>query len=195
MASMAQWLERPMQEEAPDMINFLDMSSFKKLRVTAVTQCEVGEKDVEGIYPATALQMGLIAMTASRPRQCKARVACTLQPDTDIDAFKRSWEHVVELNGILRTRFIASPSKGTWQVVIREGFEWDQAQSIPHCIRACDLVEKRIGDRLVHAYIITSDVQDASSMAYFVLVMHHAVCDQWTIRLLMDQVSAIYKTK
>ncbi|RLL97001.1 hypothetical protein CFD26_105622 [Aspergillus turcosus] len=176
-------------------LELLDSNTLNELKKVAVVQCRLDESQIEDIYPATALQAGQIAMTVNRPRLCKALIKCGLRPETDLEAFKGAWERVVQLNGILRTRFIVCPSRGTFQVVTKAAFEWDSAEDMATCIHKCGLLEKRIGDKLVHAYIVPGEAEKRHPTFSFALIMHHALCDQWSVRVLMDQLTAIYKNQ
>ncbi|GIK05541.1 nonribosomal peptide synthase [Aspergillus viridinutans] len=172
-------------------MQLLEPESVSELKQLAVSQCCIDEDVVEDIYPSTALQEGLIAMTARDASLYKARVICKLRSNVGIGSLKAAWERVVQLNDILRTRFIVSPSHGTFQVVCKAPFSWAQAQNLQDRIQQSDELTHRAGDNLVHAYIIP-DEEDRDSASAFVFVAHHALCDQWSIRLLLDQLTAAY---
>ncbi|KAG2005065.1 hypothetical protein GB937_009022 [Aspergillus fischeri] len=186
-ANLSNGCERPVVQT----MELLEPESVSELKQLAVSQCRIDEDIIEDIYPSTALQEGLVAITARDPSLCKARVICKLRSNVRIDALKAAWECVVQLNDILRTRFILSASHGTFQVVCKEPFSWARAQNLEDCIQQSDALVHRVGDDLVHAYIIP-DEKDRDSASTFVFVAHHALCDQWSIRLLLDQLTAAY---
>lgn len=179
--------------EGPEVrtMQLLEPGSVSELKQLAVSQCRIDEDVVEDIYPPTALQEGLIAMTARDPSLYKARVICKLRPNVKISTLSTAWERVVQLNDILRTRFIVSPSHGTFQVVCKTSSTCSHVHNLEDCIRQSDDLTHSTGDNLVHAYIIP-DKEDRESASAFVFVVHHALCDQWSIRLFLDQLTAAY---
>ncbi|GAB1217477.1 hypothetical protein ATERTT37_006716 [Aspergillus terreus] len=74
--------------EGPEVrtMQLLEPGSVSELKQLAVSQCRIDEDVVEDIYPPTALQEGLIAMTARDPSLYKAR--CKL-PRNRFSAFIR----------------------------------------------------------------------------------------------------------
>jgi amino acid adenylation domain-containing protein/non-ribosomal peptide synthase protein (TIGR01720 family) len=134
------------------------------------------------IYPCTPLQEGIWALFARNPALYKARVISHLQPDVDLDRFRKAWERVFELNDILRTRLFPS-SSGLFQAVLQESFEWDTAEDLQTYLERAGQEHMGVGRRLVRACLLTEKDQ-----ATFVLTIHHALCDRWSLRLLLEQI-------
>ncbi|GAB1218566.1 hypothetical protein ATERTT37_007825 [Aspergillus terreus] len=146
------------------------------------TQCGISYSSLTvDAYPCSPLQEGMMSMTEKSATMYRAQVVCKLHSGIQIDRFQAAWEGVVENNDILRTRLISVSSKGMWQVVISEPFEWDRDAS-----RAVS-DSMGLGTRLVRAAIETS-----KDGAVFILTIHHVLCDLWTIRLLLDQLWSSY---
>ncbi|KAF7181472.1 hypothetical protein CNMCM7691_000690 [Aspergillus felis] len=134
------------------------------------------------IYPCTPLQEGIWALSVRNPALYKARVISHLQPDVDPDRFRKAWERVFELNDILRTRLFPS-SSGLFQAVLQESFEWDAAEELQIYLDRAGQEQMGVGRRLVRACLLTEKDQ-----ATFVLTIHHALCDRWSLRLLLEQI-------
>ncbi|KAF9884567.1 hypothetical protein FE257_001452 [Aspergillus nanangensis] len=153
----------------------LDLNELKQ---TVVTQCNIGLSSLEDAYPCTPLQEGMMALTEQRRFSYRAKVQCHLQPEIDLSQFRRAWERVVVRNEILRTRLVSVSSQGVWQVVLRGSFAWDDTES------QADEAPMGLGAKLVRGVIIST----RSKGTFFILTIHHAICDLWAIRLLLDQV-------
>ncbi|KAL5365244.1 hypothetical protein BJX96DRAFT_179665 [Aspergillus floccosus] len=146
------------------------------------TQCGISDSSlVVDAYPCSPLQEGMVSLTEKNATMYRARVACNLHSGIHIDRFQAAWQRVVENNEILRTRLVSVSSKGMWQVVISESFEWDHAGS------RAESESMGLGTRLVRAIIKTN-----TEGAVFNLTIHHVLCDLWTIRLLLDQLWSSY---
>ncbi|GIC91342.1 nonribosomal peptide synthase [Aspergillus udagawae] len=137
---------------------------------------------IADIYPCTPLQEGIWALSMRNPTLYKARVICHLRPDVDLDRFRTAWERVFGLNDILRTRLFPSHS-GVFQAALRESFEWDAAEELQSYLDRVDREHMGVGSRLVRACLLANDNQ-----ATFVLTIHHALCDRWSLRLLLEQI-------
>ncbi|KIX01205.1 uncharacterized protein Z518_08930 [Rhinocladiella mackenziei CBS 650.93] len=146
--------------------------------------CGIQESAVEDIYPCTALQEGLLAMTAKRPGDYCAHNVLPLGPTIDSDKFKRAWEMVVAHTPILRTRIIDLPGKGLVQVVIKEQVEWLQPEKIE------SMATKVLGGSLSHVGLRIDQGQGLT----FVWSVHHALYDAWTISLVLESVNKAYWT-
>ncbi|KAL5358596.1 acetyl-CoA synthetase-like protein [Aspergillus floccosus] len=168
----------------------VDMGQLPGMMAAVMKQTGLPEDQIQKIYPATPFQAGLVAMTGRSPRLCQAQVTCKLRPGVDIEAFQAAWERVFQMNDILRTRFVISPSHGIMQVVTKEALHWHRVDTMSACTRHIGSLEMGIGGRLVHTYLAptTADKQIWS----FIVVLHHGLCDQWSFRLLLTQLKAAY---
>jgi amino acid adenylation domain-containing protein len=169
---------------------------------TATTQCRVEESQIEDIYPCTSLQEGMMALSAARPGAYVARFIHRLQPHVDSARFRRAWEMVVNASPILRTRIVSAPNDGMFQVVLRETFQWDDTTPDAE-VDWFAYIKKRqrepllLGHRLVHAAILrgsasSSNVESDPSSTYFIVTMHHSVCDRWAGGLLLGLLEKAY---
>lgn len=180
----------------------LNASLKPVLMSTATSQCRVEESQVEDIYPCTSLQEGMMALSAARPGAYVARFIHRLQPHVDSGRLRRAWEMVVNASPILRTRIVSAPNGGMFQVVLRENFQWDDAAPDAE-VDWFAYIKKRqrepllLGYPLVHATLlkgcISSDnIESDPSSTYFIVTMHHSVCDRWAGGLLLGRLEKAY---
>ncbi|KAJ6078878.1 hypothetical protein N7467_008631 [Penicillium canescens] len=180
----------------------LDAHSKPVLISTAASVCGVEKGEIEDIYPCTPLQEGMLALSASKPGAYIARFIHKLQPHVDIAVLRHAWEAVVQASPILRTRIVTElDGSRMFQVVLRESFQWDDAN--PDVEVDWDMYMKRrttdallVGVPLVHAAILagseSSSFKSDPSAMYFMVMMHHSICDRWASGLMMDLVEKAY---
>ncbi|KAL9588991.1 MAG: hypothetical protein Q9203_002206, partial [Teloschistes exilis] len=152
------------------------------LRV-AVSQCGITECDVQDIYPCTALQEGLMSLTAQNPKAYIMSLSYKVKEDVEIERLLKAWEMVEEANVILRTRIIHSDAWGSFQVLVR-------GSRRPALTGGAEASSMGFGMPLVQA---TVDQQDGRSRrTWFVLKLHHVIYDGWSLLLLLEQLVSAY---
>ena len=153
----------------------------------AVDQCRVSRDQIADLYPCTALQEGLIALTAKTAGAYIAHFSYHLPYDTDLDRFRAAWNAVARANPILNTRIIQHDQWGSFQVVVPADLPWavygNDERSSAEAVASFGL-----GEPLVHAAVLRGEGPKASPR--FILSMHHAVYDAWSLPLLLEQVTA-----
>jgi amino acid adenylation domain-containing protein/non-ribosomal peptide synthase protein (TIGR01720 family) len=165
----------------------VDSSVQVRIIEEVAAQCQLDAAQVIDVYPCTPLQEGLCALSFRDPTRYKARVVCKVRAGVDSDALRDAWEKVFQRNDILRTRLVtsASSSSGTVQALVREGFQWDEAEDIETYVAWANRESMGPGKRLVRACLFTKPETT------LILTIHHAVCDRWSIRLLLDQMQSL----
>ncbi|KAI4211729.1 MAG: hypothetical protein LQ351_005503 [Letrouitia transgressa] len=149
--------------------------------------CMVNKNDIEDIYPCTAIQEGLIALSNKQPGAYVLQNSYHLS-SIDVDKFKEAWKAVVATESILRTRILYTDNLGFLQVVTNEGITWseyDSPEEIPESTRTKPAFN---GAGLTDYSIIRGKQNDA----FFVWTIHHALYDGWSIGLILDKVQAYY---
>lgn len=152
------------------------MSTIQAVR----EQCGLSAEDViADIYPATALQEGLIALAVKQPGSYMARFTFELADSVDIDLFKAAWEETLRACAALRTRIVLFRDQ-TLQAVIQEKIEWADSDNRP--------------PRMEYATPLCSySLLDHGDKKLFGLVIHHAVFDGWSFGLIMRTLSQAYE--
>jgi amino acid adenylation domain-containing protein len=153
----------------------------------AVDQCRVSADQIADLYPCTALQEGLIALTAKTAGAYIAHFSYCLPQDTDFDRLRAAWNAVARANSILNTRIIQHGQWGGFQVVVPADLPWavydGEAQLSAEAVSSFGL-----GEPLVHAAVVRGESRKIPPR--FTLSMHHAVYDAWSIPLLLEQATA-----
>ncbi|KAK2757943.1 NRPS [Arachnomyces sp. PD_36] len=173
------------QNIAPFLITGAD--DLPKLRETAAKLCGISEDDIEDIYPCTPMQQGLMAITSMRGGEPIPPFVFDLPEDIDIDRFKTAWELVVEKNPIIRTRIVQLDMR-SFQVVVRGQIGSESADFLnwgdPRTFGG-------LGEPLAHFDL--PQIDGKSSGRQFVLTVHHALYDGWSLQLMLNQLEAAYE--
>ncbi|KAJ5871119.1 nonribosomal peptide synthase [Penicillium soppii] len=154
------------------------------VKMEASDTCQLHIEQIEDIYPCTPLQEGLIAMSMKTPGFYIAQAVYELHPSTDVARLQQAWEQTCQANAILRTRIIDIQSRGLFQVVLTCGdTSWETNQGFTRYKPMSPV----LGSPLSQVQI----VQEGSS-TLFVLTIHHAICDRWSIHLLIEQLGRAF---
>ncbi|RHZ49214.1 nonribosomal peptide synthetase fmqA [Aspergillus thermomutatus] len=171
--------------------SLLDRGSEPGLLSIAARICQVESSMIQDIYPCTPLQEGMMTLSAAKAGSYIARFVYRLQGHVDPDRFRKAWEITVESTPILRTRIMSASDGRMYQVVIQEKFQWDgDGQHWDQYVHECQDRSILLGKPLTHATLVRGS--NGSLSTFFVLTMHHSVCDRWSAGLLMDRVEAAY---
>ncbi|KAJ5642799.1 acetyl-CoA synthetase-like protein [Penicillium lividum] len=153
----------------------------------AIDQCQVSHDQIADIYPCTALQEGLIALTAKTAGAYIAHFSYRLPHNTDLDRFRAAWNEVARANPILNTRIIQHDEWGSFQVVVPADLPWavydNGGRSSVEAVASFSL-----GEPLAHAAVVRGE--SSKFPPRFILSMHHAVYDGWSLPLLLEQATA-----
>ena len=156
----------------------------------AVDQCRVSRDQIADLYPCTALQEGLIALTAKTAGAYIAHFSYHLPYDTDLDRFRAAWNAVARANPILNTRIIQHDQWGSFQVVVPADLPWavydNEERSSAEAAPSFGL-----GEPMAHAAVVRGE--GPKTAPRFILSMHHAVYDAWSVSLLLEQAAAAFQ--
>ncbi|KAJ5742341.1 acetyl-CoA synthetase-like protein [Penicillium manginii] len=153
----------------------------------AIDQCQVCRGQITDIYPCTALQEGLIALTAKTARAYIAHFSYRIPTDTELVHFRAAWNTVAIANPILSTRIISRDPLGSFQAVVPGELPWvlydDEETYLAKATSSFGL-----GEPLVQAVVVTN--RSSKKGPRFILTMHHALYDAWSLPLLLVQAAA-----
>ncbi|KAJ5602409.1 acetyl-CoA synthetase-like protein [Penicillium hordei] len=181
----------------------------KKVWEQALSLCGLKREEVEDIYPTTALQEGLMALTAQKTGMYTAQLILSLSPGVDVKRLQDAWQCVVDSNAILRTRIVPTEDVRSIQVVVKnESISWTTIPTAHfpslELYLAHDLADPMsFGQRLVRFALVNSSCDHGApttqheelppnSSQTMVLSMHHAIHDRWSISNLLRQVDDAY---
>ncbi|KAF3024780.1 nrps [Neopestalotiopsis sp. 37M] len=154
--------------------------------------CNLDPERVEDVYPCTPLQEGLMALSA---KVTEAYVAQRVVGMSSIDVAQKLADAFKIASAdcpILRTRIVQIPGQGLMQVVVKDDFVCPliQEQSLADFLVADRNDPVDLGKPLVRYAIVPGD--EDTGKAHFVLTMHHALYDGWSMPLVVERVNKAY---
>ncbi|KAG5985202.1 NRPS protein [Claviceps digitariae] len=155
------------------------------------SQCQGGAPILDA-FPCSPLQEGLMTLSSKEEGGYVLQAVLKLAPHVSISSFCRAWETVVRVYPTLRTRIVNHNTLGLLQVVLDEDIHWIYADALDEYIRVDRKTPMGIGEPLVR-FALVKDESDAHRS--FVLTIHHAVYDGWSMSLIVDAVNKVYHGK
>ncbi|KAJ5116729.1 hypothetical protein N7456_001077 [Penicillium angulare] len=167
-------------ESIYESFGLVDTSVQADVLKLAQQQCSVQRYQIEDIYPCTPLQESMFASSLQHPGMYTGNIVFRIPLDVDASKLKNAWKDTSDNNPILRTRIIQT-SHGFFQVVVNT-FAWREETG--PTLKPPGFTEL-VGQPLVQYFYNEKDRE-------LVLTSHHAVSDDWTLRLVRQQVEAAY---
>ncbi|KAH8432011.1 uncharacterized protein LDX57_009658 [Aspergillus melleus] len=188
MAEASSTMEQLAFEDVPFSL-LPEGSNDEELVGLAANQCGVDKSAIEDLYPCTALQAGLLALSDSRDGAYVAQHSLKLPAaSVDLDKFKQACQQVVTAHPILRTRIIYPPEFTALQAVLLGDIDWRSAETLEEYLQTDKQQPMKAGDALTRYGL----VPDSDGWT-FVWTVHHAVYDAWTLELVFDRIDKAYK--
>ncbi|KAI9372444.1 hypothetical protein BJX61DRAFT_507131, partial [Aspergillus egyptiacus] len=170
-----------------------DTIDLARARNDAASQCRVRPDQVEDMFPCTALQTALLALTSKRPGDYVSQNIYHIQGDLGL--FKSSWEAVVSSAPILRTRIVDLGEDNFFQTIIDEPVEWDDAyETLDDYLHHDQHLPMGLGTSLVRWGILPGK-RDRPSSFTFIWTIHHSLYDGWSFQAILDRVERFYNKK
>jgi amino acid adenylation domain-containing protein len=175
----------------------LDIKPFALLAESGIARCihevaqscKVSEDLIEDIYPCTALQEGLMALSLTNDGSYVAHEVFELPPALDVAQFQDSWGKVAQHHPILRTRIIQLSQFGALQAVLKEAVLWQVSNNLLSYLESLKKRTIEYGHQLVN-YAIVND--SATRQRYFVWTIHHAIYDGWSLPQILQDVEQVF---
>ena len=150
--------------------------------------CHTPEDQIQDAYPCSRLQEGLLALTVKQTGAYVARFAFKLPGSTQLSVFQAAWQKTVDETDILRTRIPHGEMFGFMQVILHaHELQWRVTDSLSKTFEQT-LVPEKNGDPLTRYYL----VEESNNARYFVLLIHHALYDGWSLPLVLQRVEENY---
>jgi non-ribosomal peptide synthetase component F/aryl carrier-like protein len=161
-------------------------------RIECAALCDVGAERIEDVYPCTPLQEGLMALSAKISEAYVAQRVVELADKSAALDLLKAFHSASRDCAILRTRIVQVPEHGLMQVVIKEDFTPERTleRSLGEYLEKDRQLPVGLGKPLVRYGIICNE--EAKGKSYFVLTMHHALYDGWSMPLVVDRVNRAY---
>ncbi|GKZ96891.1 nonribosomal peptide synthase [Aspergillus niger] len=155
-----------------------------------VAQYQLDLNTVEDAYPCTPLQEGLLSLSLQNLGTYMTQRVLGLHPTIDTREFCCAWEMMARSTPILRTRIIQHGDMGFLQVALKEDVQWIHATELQQYLEKDKTTPMGLGKPLVRCAIVTDDIVNRR---WFVLTLHHAVYDGWSMPLLFERLNDAYK--
>src|ERR1041385_6148181 len=167
-------------------------------------QNQMSIKEVEGFYPLSPMQQGMLYHTLYAPESgtYMQQVSCTLKGELNVAAFAHAWQEVIDRHPVLRSGFLWEKLKGPVQLVQRkvklplEQQDWQhfspeqQETELEALLRA----DRGRGFVLAHAPLLRLLLLQLGTHTYqFIWSHHHILFDGWSVPLLLQEVFAFYE--
>ncbi|KAL2203682.1 peptide synthetase [Sarocladium strictum] len=154
--------------------------------------CEIDAAQVEDIYPCTPLQEALMALSAKVKEAYVAQRVVDLDDMATADRLIKAFSQAATESPILRTRIVQVPGRGLVQVVVREELSCQRTDDVASYLSADRDTTMSLGKPLVR-YAIAQD--KATARVSFILTMHHALYDGWSMPLIVERVNKAYHSQ
>ncbi|KAI0427705.1 peptide synthetase [Xylaria sp. FL1042] len=162
-------------------------------RADCAAFCGVDAGDIEDIYPCTPLQEALMALSAKISEAYVAQRVIELVDNTAAQNLLEAFRNASIDCPILRTRIVQVHGHGLMQVVIKDDFthETTSGQTLKQYLENDKEISISLGRPLVRYGVVSN--KESKDKAYFVLTMHHALYDGWSMPLVVDRVNKAYE--
>ncbi|KAL8670383.1 MAG: hypothetical protein Q9168_005078, partial [Polycauliona sp. 1 TL-2023] len=185
MADITTEIESSLDATTPAPFSLLHSTlAPSEVQLRAARLCDVPPTQVVDVYPCTALQEGLLALTARRPGQYVSRSVLRLQDGIDRSRLRSAWQATMDNFPILRTRMV-DLGQGLVQVVLGQ-WEWRSGLDVDSYIRGDECEPMGLGTQLCRAAIVSQ---------HFILTIHHCLYDGNVLRMILDEVESQYVGK
>lgn len=144
---------------------------------------------VVDMYPCTALQEGLMALSTIQPGAYVLQNVFELSPAVDLARLQTAWETTFEAVEILRTRILYMEK--ALQVVLRDTIKWQKAINLQQYLATDKQIPIEYKKELTRFAIVEEEEGD-QKRRYLVWTIHHALYDGWSMSLILSNVQRVY---
>ena len=159
--------------------------------------------NVAGAYPLTSLQQGMLyhVVTGSDPGTYVNQATYDVTGDLDVEAFRRTWDAIIERHAALRTSFVWDGVDRPLQVVHeRVELSWDvvDLRSHDHEERERELEHRLERDReenldTTRAPLMRMQLARLTEDRWsWTWTCHHLIADAWSAQIILAEVRARY---
>ncbi|OJJ95659.1 hypothetical protein ASPACDRAFT_64146 [Aspergillus aculeatus ATCC 16872] len=161
------------------------------------TACQVSRDNIEDVYPCSAVQEGLMALSMRQKNAYVARLVYSIPPGTSLARLQCAWQLVASRHSLLRTRIILSRRFGTLQVVLKaddtdkDTVAWKDTHysDLQSFLEEDKGVSMTYGSTLSRCAIVTTPNQ----AKFFIWTVHHALYDGWLLPIIMQRAAEAYR--
>ncbi|KAJ5541018.1 acetyl-CoA synthetase-like protein [Penicillium frequentans] len=169
----------PSQNDSYIPFSLLEDMKRENVLSQAALQCQISLKHIADIYPCTPMQAGLMALTAHYSGAYWAKHKFELPSGWDLSKAGRCWQQVMAGNVILRTRIIQLDTGECFQVV--------PIPSRPgETLSAATFISTEASAFGQPLFQYTFEKNPSDSKVYMRWIIHHAIYDGWSTRLMLQ---------
>jgi amino acid adenylation domain-containing protein len=159
---------------------------------------------IEAIYPLSPMQQGLLFHSLYSPGSGTygEQVSCRIERGLDVEAFKRSWQSLVDRHSILRTSFLWEGLAQPQQVVHKDvkvvwkEEDWRHLTAVEHseCVQAYLAKDREVDFEFSRAPLMRLTLlRTGEDTYYFIWSSHHILLDGWCRQQLFEEVFVHYE--
>ena len=174
------------------------LARFNQQRLDQLQQ----NNEIEDIYPATAMQQGLLYHSLLDQSAYTSQLLLTLDAGINLKSLNFAWQQMIDRHSILRTAFVSNEHSEIHQMVLSQvDMPW-----IEHHIEHLDesaqrqqieknrLADKARGFETTKAPLLRITIWHLGNDRYrMLLTNHHAILDGWSFPLLFSEVMSAYQ--
>lgn len=162
--------------------------SLHELCRDAAMACDVDVGQVQDVYPCTAIQEGLMALSLKRQGAYMAQQTFRIPDSIDTGRLRVAFQKTVNANSILRTRIIQPENGIMLQVVLKNGDDWQSDDNLASYLRKDAALQLKFGASLSRFALI----QEGGGVNYIVWTLHHALYDGWCLPRMVQMIERAY---
>ncbi|OAR01942.1 hypothetical protein LLEC1_02923 [Akanthomyces lecanii] len=153
----------------------------------------VDRSEIEDIYPCTPFQEDQMARTVADSPASVVQSTYALRRNCAVGKLQAALRAVCTANTILRTRIIKTDT-GIVQAVLRGQPELIHASDLKTYLALDRALGMCLDQTLLRVALITEtdEVDDISAKCHLVISIHHALHDEWSEALILEQLEAAY---
>ncbi|KAK7941485.1 uncharacterized protein PG986_013872 [Apiospora aurea] len=181
-----QVMDRSKEEVPYKPFSFYPAADAESMLHDVQSAYELRRESIEDILPCTPLQEGFMALSLKNMPYVANHVYA-FPEDVDVASFMAAWAQTYQDVPILRTRLCETDASGVVQVVVRGPLEW-------HTIHAESAIDDSVGDAIHRMSLMDLGaslarvglIQTAGKPSHFVMTIHHALFDGWSLPLVFE---------
>ncbi|KAI2478308.1 Peptide synthetase, partial [Pyrenophora tritici-repentis] len=151
-------------------------------------RCGIDEGQIQDVYPCSPMQEGLVALSKATPGAYMAQLRFQLGRNVSLERLEVAWGRTLAEISVLRTRMVHSDAKGLVQVVVDAPTQWTVAnddEQVKALVKVATKTSMTSGAPLSCFFVDRQRHQ-------IVWLLHHALFDAWSMRLITQRVQHNY---
>jgi amino acid adenylation domain-containing protein/non-ribosomal peptide synthase protein (TIGR01720 family) len=171
-----------------EMASVVDASSSTSVYEELQKQFAISRDDVQDFYPATPFQEGVMILSMKEPGAYRQRKMWTLPENINLQRLRIAFQAVFNRHPILRTTIVALESTGSLQIVMHGDCQVSEVSSISQYLDEERDMPMTYGQIMIKWSLIRHE----NTAPQLALSIHHAIYDEWSMGLILDQVESTY---